>query len=121
MGKGRARRDRARSDGAITRDARDAASRDEIATLERQLRALNLERRAVEADGNCFFRALADQRYGDESRHAEVRRRVVARVEARREAFAPFVEDDETFDEYVERMARDGEWAGHLELSLIHI
>ena len=117
MGKGRARRDRARRDGAITRDARDAASRDEIATLERQLRALNLERRAVEADGNCFFRALADQRYGDESRHAEVRRRVVARVEARREAFAPFVEDDETFDEYVERMARDGEWAGHLEVN----
>ena len=62
MGKGRARRDRARRDGAITRDARDAASRDEIATLERQLRALNLERRAVEADGNCSFRALADQR-----------------------------------------------------------
>lgn len=71
----------------------------------------------MEADGNCFFRALADQRYGDESRHAEVRRRVVARVEARREAFAPFVEDDETFDEYVERMARDGEWAGHLEVN----
>ena len=115
--RGRARRDRARRDGARAHDARDAASRDEIATLERQLRALNLERRAVEADGNCFFRALADRRYGDESRHAEVRRRVVAHVEARREVFAPFVEDDETFDEYVERMARDGEWAGHLEVN----
>lgn len=35
-------------------------SADETRTLERQLRELNLERASVEADGNCFFRALAD-------------------------------------------------------------
>ena len=117
MGKGRARRARDAPSRADARARRDAPSSDAIARLDAQLRALNLERREVEADGNCFFRALADQRYGDEGRHGEVRARVVAHVEARREAYAPFVEDDEAFDEYVERMARDGEWAGHLEVS----
>jgi OTU domain-containing protein 3 len=84
--------------------------------LEAQLRALNLTRRPVDADGNCFFRALADQKYGDESRHGELRRDVVEHVREREESYAPFVEDDESFEEYCERMAQDGEWAGHVEV-----
>lgn len=80
------------------------------------MRALSLERTTVEADGNCFFRSLADQKYGDESRHAELRERIVAYVAERKEEFGPFVEDDETFEDYVERMGQDGEWAGHLEV-----
>jgi len=90
---------------------------DEIRTLDRQLRELNLERVTVEADGNCFFRALADQKFGDERRHAELRARVVEHIEAKRDDFAPFVEDDESFEDYVARMSRDGEWAGHLEVN----
>lgn len=118
----RARGRRARGEDARARGDDDARRRDRARdederTLDAQLRALSLERRVVEADGNCFFRALADQRYGDEARHAEVRAAVVARVAARRDDFAPFVEDDEDFDAYVERMARDGEWAGHLEVN----
>ena len=30
--------------------------------------------------------------------------------------FEPFVEDDEPFDDYIERMAEEGTWAGNLEL-----
>ena len=97
------------------RDERESV--DETRTLERQLRELNLERASVEADGNCFFRALADQKFGDEGRHGELRARVVEYIEAKREDFAPFVEDDEKFEDYVARMSRDGEWAGHLEVN----
>jgi OTU domain-containing protein 3 len=107
----RGRRRRDRDEGWTS-----TASGDEIRTLETQLRALSLERTTVEADGNCFFRSLADQKYGDESRHAELRERIVAYVAERKEEFGPFVEDDETFEDYVERMGQDGEWAGHLEV-----
>jgi len=33
-----------------------------------------------------------------------------------RDEFEPFLEDDEKFDEYMGRMARDKEWGGYLEL-----
>ena len=92
------------------------AKDDELTTLMTQLDALRLTRHAVDADGNCFFRALADQKYGDEHRHAELREKIVATVREREAEFAPFVEDDESFDDYVARMASDGEWAGHLEV-----
>ncbi|KUF77536.1 OTU domain-containing protein 3 [Phytophthora nicotianae] len=45
----------------------------------------------VEADGNCLFRALGDQLYGDQHQHEEVRK-------------------------YCERMREDGTWGGNQEL-----
>ena len=70
----------------------------------------------VAADGNCFFRALSDQRWGDDSHHAALRRDVVEYMKRNREAFEPFVEDDEKWDSYVARMSEDGAWAGNVEL-----
>jgi len=70
----------------------------------------------VDADGNCFFRAMCDQRWGSERHHAALRARVVAYMRANRDAFEPFLEDDEKWDAYVERMAEDGTWAGNVEL-----
>ena len=113
-------RDDARGRGRGTNEGRMRGRRDgddDERALVEQLRALGLERREVEADGNCFFRALADQRFGDEGRHEELRKMVVAAIRRREEDYAPFVEDDEDFESYVERMSRDGEWAGHLEVS----
>lgn len=49
--------------------------------LRRQLTLLGLEEKEVAADGNCFFRSLADQLHGDESRHAEVRMQIMEHVE----------------------------------------
>ena len=68
------------------------------------------------ADGNCFFRALSDQRWGDDSHHAALRRDVVEYMKKNREAFEPFIEDDEKWDTYVARMSEDGAWAGNVEL-----
>jgi len=42
-------------------------------------------------------------------------------MKANREAFEPFVEDDEPFDHYVESMGEDGTWAGNLELQAASI
>ena len=68
------------------------------------------------ADGNCFFRALSDQRWGGDSHHAALRRDVVEYMKKNREAFEPFIEDDEKWDTYVARMSEDGAWAGNVEL-----
>ena len=53
---------------------------------------------------------------GFERHHAALRARVVAYMRANRDAFEPFLEDDEKWDAYVERMAEDGTWAGNVEL-----
>ena len=91
-------------------------SGDDEQTLRQQLNQLGLRPEAMAADGNCFFRALSDQRWGSDAHHVALRRDVVAYMIANRIDFEPFIEDDEKFDTYVTRMATDGVWAGNLEL-----
>ncbi|KAK9012937.1 hypothetical protein V6N11_040967 [Hibiscus sabdariffa] len=80
------------------------------------LDALGLKIIKVTADGNCFFRALADQLEGDEEQHGKYRSMVVQYIMKNREMFEPFIEDDVPFDEYCQSMEKDGTWAGHMEL-----
>ena len=84
--------------------------------MRAQLRDIGLRMEPVAADGNCFFRALSDQRWGDDSHHAALRRDVVEYMKKNREDFEPFIEDDEKWDSYVARMSEDGAWAGNVEL-----
>lgn len=81
-----------------------------------ELRAIGLRIREVAADGNCFFRALSDQLTGHEHTHADLRHQVVEYIRANEAIFSPFIEDDEDFDEYCDRMSQDAEWAGHIEV-----
>lgn len=81
-----------------------------------QLRELGLKIIQVAADGNCFFRALADQLEGDEEKHDKYRSMVVQYIEKNRELFEPFIEDEVPFHEYCQSMEKDGTWAGHMEL-----
>ena len=57
-------------------------------------------------DGNCFFRAVADQLHGDASQHVDIRRQVVQHMRDNEASYAPFVEFDEAFGKYADRMAR---------------
>ena len=50
----------------------------------------------VNGDGNCQFRAISDQLYGDQSHHASVRAVVVAQMRARPDRYAAFVESPST-------------------------
>ncbi|KAL4448444.1 hypothetical protein ABPG75_005663 [Micractinium tetrahymenae] len=84
--------------------------------LERELAPLGLRIKTIEADGNCFFRSVADQLEGDGGDHLALRCRIVDFIRNREEDYRFFIEDDEPFDSYVRRMSRDGAWAGHLEL-----
>lgn len=88
----------------------------DISEFRAQLDALGLKIIEVTADGNCFFRALADQLEGDEDNHEMYRKMVVHYIMKNRENFEPFIEDEVPFDEYCQSMEKDGTWAGHMEL-----
>ncbi|XP_042441996.1 OVARIAN TUMOR DOMAIN-containing deubiquitinating enzyme 7-like isoform X2 [Zingiber officinale] len=81
-----------------------------------QLDVLGLKIVEVTADGNCFFRALADQLHGNEDEHQKYREMVVKYIMNHREDFEPFIEDEVPFDEYCRTMEKDGTWAGNMEL-----
>ncbi len=74
-----------RPPGGHDRDAGDGANDDKLACLARLLRSKHnppLDVAAVDKDGNCLFRIVSLQVYGDASAHAEVRRRCLDYVEA---------------------------------------
>ena len=60
-------------------------------------------------DGNCFFRAIAHQLYGDESQHQKVREEAVQEVIKNSNRYSNFVAG--SFDKYVSNLSTDREWA----------
>lgn len=89
----------------------DASSRDRLMAL---LADAGLQERKVCGDGNCQFRALADQLYGDEEHHHMFRAQAVQQMESCTEAYCGFVQG--SFDRYLARMRRDGTWGDHVTL-----
>ncbi|XP_028764036.1 OTU domain-containing protein 3 isoform X2 [Neltuma alba] len=88
----------------------------DVSQLRSQLDMLGLRIIEVTADGNCFFRALADQLEGNEEEHQKYRSMVVKHIMDNRDIFEPFIEDEVPFEEYCQSMQNDGTWAGHMEL-----
>ena len=77
-----------------------------------QLAQYGLRLKEVGGDGNCLFRAIADQLEGNEKLHKKYRDQAVEILESNKEAYAPFIEDDETIDDYIKDMMKDGNWGG---------
>ena len=82
----------------------------DLAKFKEQLDPLCLKVKEMGADGNCFFRSIADQLTGDESRHMEYRRHAVNYIRANKEMYIPFIEDDETIEQYCDDMDKNGVW-----------
>jgi len=76
-----------------------------------------------EGDGNCLFRAISHQVYGDSSMHHEVRQRVMDYMDKNEEHFSQFVcgtdDYEESFPEYVARKRFDGVHGNHVEIQAI--
>ncbi|KAL1564161.1 ubiquitinyl hydrolase 1 [Salvia divinorum] len=99
-----------------THSKKRGGKQNDVSELREQLDVLGLKIIQVTADGNCFFRALADHLEGDEDQHEKYRGMVVGFIKDNREMFEPFVEDEVLFDDYCQSMGEDGTWAGHMEL-----
>lgn len=90
--------------------------KDEEQRFEQQVAELGARISIMASDGNCLFRALADQLRGRPKDHGEIRQLIVDFMEAQEDDFAPFVEDDEKWVDYVPRMRNEGEWGGQQEI-----
>ena len=107
------------------------ADHNNLDNLDTRLRQYGLKEKEVLGDGNCQFRALADQLFRNQERHAEIRKAVVAQLSGARKAYGGFVEvprlergervlDDEharrAYDAYVLEMSRATTWGDHITL-----
>ena len=82
--------------------------------LTNRLLTYGLKEKKVRGDGNCQFRAIADQLFRDQERHAECRAAVVQQLQRERDHYSVFV--PENYDAYVAEMARETSWGDHITL-----
>lgn len=91
----------------------------DIQAFSDSLRPAGLVIRDVANDGNCFFRAVSDQLYGSEDYHNKLRQRACDYLENHKLQYQHFVDDEQSFDEYVQDMRNDAVWADNVELQAI--
>ncbi|TSR39561.1 OTU domain-containing protein 3 [Bagarius yarrelli] len=98
----------------LTKDQKNLPQgEDEFLSFSKQLQALGLQLREVQGDGNCLFRALADQMEGHSRNHLRLREETVQYMMTHRQDFEPFVEDDVPFTKHVLDLAEPGTFAGN--------
>merc|ERR1719487_579071 len=64
--------------------------------------------RRQDGDGNCLFRSFSDQLYGTPDYHGLIRDRCSKYIASEKNYFVRFV--DEPFDDFLQRIQREGEW-----------
>ena len=84
--------------------------------FKKHLETLGFFIREVGGDGNCLFRAVCEQIEGNENNYAEYREKCINYMKENKDTFQPFIEDDEPIDKYIERMSKNSEWGGNLEI-----
>jgi hypothetical protein len=70
-------------------------------------------------DSNCTppipqFRALSDQLYQTPDHHEFVREQIISQLKTNRDAYDGYV--PMAYDDYLEKVARNGEWGDHVTL-----
>lgn len=83
--------------------------------LKHQLAGLNLQLKDTMGDGNCLFRACADQFFGTEGNHSDLRAEVCQYIEQHADHFNSFL-DNETVEAHVAKMRKNGTYGGNIEL-----
>ena len=84
--------------------------------IKNELESLGYYVVEAKGDGNCLFRSVSEQIEGDENNYKKYRERCVDYILQNKDDFAPFLDEDEPFDNYIEKISKDGEWGGNLEI-----
>mmetsp|Transcript_59471 Transcript_59471/g.66558 ORF Transcript_59471/g.66558 Transcript_59471/m.66558 type:complete len:316 (+) Transcript_59471:529-1476(+) len=83
--------------------------------LRANLEADNLEIVKMAPDGNCLFRSISDQVFGDYGNaHLDVRSAVCDFIENKKDYFKVFLVEE--FELYLESVRQEGEWGGNVEV-----
>ena len=71
----------------------------------------------VGRDGNCLFRAIAHQAYGDEDEHKLVRQKCMDYILSEKDYFKDFIVGGEnSVDAYVKRKRANAMWGDDVEI-----
>ncbi|KAJ1889990.1 2-oxoglutarate dehydrogenase E1 component, partial [Coemansia sp. IMI 209127] len=90
---------------------------DDFSQLNRALKRNGLYCKEMDGDGNCLFRALADQVDGSPDTHMRHRQSVCDYMDRNMDEFAPFMdESSRPFGQYVGNMRNHGVYGGNMEL-----
>jgi OTU domain-containing protein 5 len=74
----------------------------------------------VYGDGNCLFRTIAHQAYGDEDEHRLVRLKCMEYILSEKEYFGNFIVGGESqVEAYVQRKRQNGIWGDDLEIQAL--
>ena len=91
-----------------------------IAYEQALLHTYQLRVQPVDGDGNCMFRSVSHQVYGDERHHMLVRQKCMDYMEIEREYFAHFVEGDmNDFLQYLAHKRQSGVWGDDPEIQAL--
>ncbi|URE29336.1 OTU-like cysteine protease [Musa troglodytarum] len=82
--------------------------------LSERLAMYGLAELQVEGDGNCQFRAVADQLFHNPEYHRHVRKAVVKQLKQFKNYYESYVPME--YKTYLKNMKRSGEWGDHLTL-----
>jgi len=84
--------------------------------LNAELKPKGLYIRTVLGDGNCLFRAVADQIANKESNYKVYRDLAIRLISKNKRLFQMFLEESESIDEYITEITKDGKWSGYFEI-----
>ncbi|KAK9156305.1 hypothetical protein Sjap_003785 [Stephania japonica] len=82
--------------------------------LSERLATYDLAELQIEGDGNCQFRALADQLLRNPEHHKHVRKQVVKQLKHHSKLYEGYV--PMKYKTYLKKMKRSGEWGDHVTL-----
>jgi len=85
-------------------------------TIEQRLQNFGLRMKIMEGDGNCQFRSLAFNLFGDQGHHAATRKAVVGQMKKHSDFFSMFFETEIEFEKYLRDMSRARTWGDELTL-----
>ncbi|KAL1319835.1 hypothetical protein HN51_064579 [Arachis hypogaea] len=82
--------------------------------LSERLVTYGLAELQMEGDGNCQFRALADQLFRNPEYHKHVRRQVIKQLKHHKKLYEGYV--PMKYKSYLKMMKKSGEWGDHITL-----
>ncbi|XP_044508238.1 OVARIAN TUMOR DOMAIN-containing deubiquitinating enzyme 11 isoform X1 [Mangifera indica] len=82
--------------------------------LSERLATYGLVELQIEGDGNCQFRALADQLFRNPDYHKHVRKEIIKQLKHFRKLYEGYVPMN--YKSYLKKMKKSGEWGDHVTL-----
>ena len=98
---------------------RDTKQTTERVHLNRTLREKGLREKKIKGNGNCQFRAVADQLWGDEEKYNDVKLCAIHDLETNHSRDPEFMWPASEDDGYIDRLKRNGTYGDDLTLHAI--